>query len=237
MLGEDWRNKYFGQGAVFEGRDKLLAFLISDQATNEFILHEVRAFFTTAGTAHNIGASFKSIDALGMRIAGGAGSAVFGGLSYDEVLNLTSGEFSVFLSPEAGFIIGESATVMGGLTLLKNLPSNDAYRGTFEAVGIVGGNVIGLNAEGFWGAPLSDRFTIADSAHGYFIGAGLAVPGLGGYGSISYSYEAFREDKQGSHWLPQPFNALSVAKDIGWAITHDILLHPILPWSPYWFGG
>jgi RHS repeat-associated protein len=232
-LGKDWREKYFGKGAVFENRDKLLQFLISDKTTDPNMLYLVAQFLNPAEIAHRVGMSFENIDALGARIAFSYGAAGFAGLNGDAVLNLSSGEFSIFLSPEGGFIIGESATVISGITLIKNLPSNDAYRGTFEAVGIVGGHIVGLNAEFFWGAPLSDQFNAFDNAHGGFIGAGPAIPGLGGYGSMSYSWEVYRENAQGSHIVPHRPNPLDVVKDVGWAVIHDILLHPLLPWSPY----
>jgi len=232
-FGPDWRDKYFGKGAAFEGRDKLLEFLISKQTTNQVVLEMVRSFFEMAGAAHSRGMGFENIDALGARIAFTGGAAGFAGLSGDAILNLTSGEFSGFLSPEVGFIIGESVQLVGGLTLLANLPSNEAYRGTFMAVGVVGGAYGGLNAEAFWSSPMSDRFNAFDKANGGFFGAGPAIPGLGGYGSISYSFEVFREDARGSHAFPHHPNPLDVVGHIGSAITHDILLHPLLPWSPY----
>jgi hypothetical protein len=232
-LGKDWREKYFGKGAVFENRDKLLQFLTSEKTTDPLTLGLVAGFLGPAGIAHSTGASFENIDALGARVAFSYGAVGFVGLTGDAVLNLSSGEFSVFLSPEGGIIIGESATLMSGITLLKNLPSNDAYRGTFEAVGLVGGDIVGLNGEFFWGAPLSDQFNAFEQAHGGFIGAGPAVPGLGGYGSLSYSLEVFREDTQGSHVAPYVPGPLKIFGDIWQAIKHDIVSHPLLPGSPY----
>jgi hypothetical protein len=185
-LGKDWRDRYFGDGAIFAGRDALLAFLRSEDTTSLIILDIVRQFFEDAYVAHKAGVDFRDIDALGSRFVLSGGSTGFVSGSVDVVFNLTSGELSFFGSPEVGFIIGGGAQLVGGMTLLKRLPSNEAFRGTFMAVGVVGGDVLGLNVEAFWSSPLSDQFNAFDKSHGAFFGAGPAVD-LGMYGSISYT--------------------------------------------------
>jgi hypothetical protein len=174
----------------------------------------------------------SGVDALGSRLAFSAGAAGFGALSGDVVFNVRSGELSFFVSPEAGVLLGGSMSLVGGMTFLRKLPSNESFRGTFMAVGLVGGDVAGLDVEAFWTSPMSDQFGAFDKAHGAFFGVGPGVQ-LGVYDSLSYSFELYREDVSGSHWLPHPPNPLTVAQDIGSAFIRDILLHPMWPWSPY----
>ncbi len=232
-LGEDWRSRYFGKGAVFEGRDALLAFLLSRNTTEPLVLELIRPFFAVAGAAHDIGIGFEDIDAIGGRVSVTGGAIAFGGASADVVLNLTTGEVSVYASPEGGFILGEGLTYVGGITLLRNLPSNDKFRGTFEAVGVVAGGGISGNVEGFWSGPQDDWFNPLRGGHGFFIGGGVGEA-LGVYGTFSYSWEAFREDVEGAHWFPhKDFNLLTAAGEVTWAFVHDVLLHPLWPWSPY----
>jgi hypothetical protein len=129
---------YYGAGAVFEDRDALLAFLRSEDTTSPLVLSIVADMFRAAGLAHGAGLDFGGVDALGYRLAFVAGAGAFAGLTGDAILNLASGEFSFFGSAEIGLLAGESAQVVGGLTLLENLSSNGDYRGPFQAVGVVG---------------------------------------------------------------------------------------------------
>jgi RHS repeat-associated protein len=232
-LGKDWRETYFGKDAVFGGRDKLLAFLTSDKTTSDFILGQVQSFFQGAGVLHGLGADLSSFDAMGLRISGTGGGVGFAALSGDAVLNLTAGEFSFFGSPEAGLLLGDSVQAVGGITLIKGLPSNNAYRGAFWAGGGLAGAYGSVTGEFFWGAPMSDRFNPTDTAHGGFVGAGAAVPELGVYGSLSYSLEVYREDVGGSHWyspLPQLRQMIGDLQQVVW---HDVEMNPMWPWSPY----
>lgn len=193
----------------------------------------VAGLMTVARAAHIAGVNFNDFDAIGARGALTGGAGLFAGGSVDAVLNLEAGEFSMFASPEGGFILGESLSVVGGFTLIKNLPSNGDFRGGFMAAGLVGGDVVGLNTEIFWSSPMADSFNPFDKTHGGFIGVGAAIPSVGGYGSYSYSFELFRENSEGGHLFPHTPSVIDIAKDIGWTIRHDILSHPIWPWSPY----
>ena len=232
ILGKDWRERYFGKGAVFADRDKLLEFLVSEKTTNLVVLGLVGEMMQGAQGAHALGFDFSGVDALAGRLVASTSGGAFGAVSVDAILNLTSGEFSVFASPEAGFVLGVGAQVVGGIAALKGIPNNDAYPGTFMAVGLVGGYYLGANVEAFWGSPMADTFNAFDKAHGAFLGLGAAVD-IGLYGSISYALEAYRYDAQGSQWAPYFFvSPLTVAADIGKSITHDLLMHPIWPWSP-----
>jgi RHS repeat-associated protein len=235
QFGKDWRSKYFGQEAVFEGRDNLLAFLLSEDTTSVAGLELISPFFTLTSAAHDLGMEFGDIDALGVRVASSVGVGAFFGGSIDVVLNLTAGECSVFGSPAAGIMIGEGSVIVGGLTLLKKLPSNDDFRGTFEAIGFVGGDILAVNPERFWSAPLSDRYELTDKANGIFIGVGASCPSLGVYGSMSYSFELYREDAQGGHWRPHRPRALDVAYELGAAIDHD-LVQPTVGTIERWLG-
>jgi hypothetical protein len=80
---------------------------------------------------------------------------------------------------------------------------------------------------------MSDDFSPSDEAAGCFLGTSAGVPGLGVYWSESYSYEVYRLNGAGEQWFPQPFNVLTVAADAAWAFIHDMILHPLWPWSPY----
>ena len=158
-LGEDWRIKFFGKDGVFYERENLLKFLLSENTTDPITLEIVRSFFNVAHDAYSLGADFQSIDALGARVSLSYGGVGFISGTFDAILNITSGEFSLFGSPEGGIVLGATGTLVGGITLLKNLPSNSGYQGTAKAVGLMGGDVIGLNAEMFWGGvPQTSKF-------------------------------------------------------------------------------
>jgi hypothetical protein len=230
-LGDDWHTRYFGKGGVFEGRDKLQDFMTSKNTKCPYILNEVSKFFAEAQVAHAAGVDFQNIDAIGARISATGGTGFFGGGSGDAVLNLTSGELSLFLSGEAGVTVGESLTAAGGLTVIKNLPSNEAFRAGFWSLGVAGGAGLGGNAELFWSAPMSDNYNVFDKAHGGFAGAGLAITGVGAYITQSYSWGVYREDASGVH-LYAPPNPLTVAEESIISIAHDLALNPNLPWGP-----
>jgi hypothetical protein len=233
MLGGDWYDVYFGQSGIFADRSKLLDFLRSQNTTGMLELTIISQLMQTANVAAAGGFSFQGIDAIGARLTGSAGAAVFGGVTADAILNLTAGEFSVFAGGSGGFIIGESVSAGAGLLLFANMPSNQGYRGSFGAVGIVGGDVVGLMVEGFWSAPLSDRFNAFDKAHGAFFGVTGSLPGLGGYGEMGYSLEALRVDQSGTAFLPDPPTLRQAIREFGSAVYHDVILHPVWPWSPF----
>lgn len=232
-MGKDWYDVYFGQNGIFQDRTKLLDMLRSDKTTNAAELLAIGSIMQTAEVAGQAGFSFNGIDAIGLRLSASASAVIMGSGSADAVLNLTAGQFSVFVSPEAGVMLGESATVVGGLLVIGNLPNNEAYNGPFGVVGVTGGDVVGLTAEGFWSSPMTDRFDPRDKAHGAFLGAGAAVPSIGVYGAISYSFEALRVDQGGDTWWPNPPTGRQILTNIADAVTHDICLNPIWPWSPY----
>jgi len=238
FLGEDWHDVYFGNKGIFSDRPKLLEFLHSEQTTDLVTLGVVSGMLAAARGASAAGMSFKYVDAIGARVALAGGTGLYGGVSFDAILNLTAGEFSAFVSPEGGGLLGEGVLVVGGVQVIKNLPSNDSYRGGFEAVGLVAGLGPSANGEFYFGGPMTDRFDPAEKVHGGFVGGGWGEA-LGTYGGISYSFEALRVDKSGMRWVPDPHISLSLANvasiinDIGQILVHDALLHPIWPWSPY----
>ncbi|MFN8482984.1 MAG: RHS repeat-associated core domain-containing protein [Anaerolineae bacterium] len=205
-LGENWRDSYFGEGKVFEGRDNLLKFLTSENTTSDVVLRTMQPLMAATAGLQLAGLPMNEVDAVGARAVYTYGAAAFGGVSVDVLLNATAGQLSVFLSPEVGFILGDSLSLTGGVTLIKNLPSNDAFRGTFMAGGLVGGDLVGMNAEVFWSSPMADSYNPFDQAHGGFLGGGGAIPSIGGYGAISYAWELWREDAQGSHRIPYGFS-------------------------------
>jgi RHS repeat-associated protein len=243
-LGKDWREKYFGKNAAFEGRDKLLEFLLSDKTSDMNELDLVKQLMEPGRLLASSGISLQGFDAIGGRIAYSANGAAYGAGSLDIVLNMTSGELGIFGSPEGGVVLGVGANLVGGYSLIANLPNNQAYRGAFSAVGGWGAHYAGINIERFWSAPLPDTFNVADVPNGAFVGGG---PGEGGgvYYSMSFSFEVLRVDKSGSHWFPdwKNYDLLSPVR----VVAHDMLLAPIWPWSPYrstctnpvcnWAGG
>jgi RHS repeat-associated protein len=231
-LGEDWETAYFGEEAVFEGRDKLREFLTSDKTTGREILAEVSKMLKASELAHKAGVDFRGIDAIGSRIVGAGGSGWFGGASGDAVLNLSAGQLSWFGSLEGGFQLGASGNLSAGLFVIKNLPSNDAYKGTCMSVGVQGGAGVGLTAEAFWTSPMDDSYNPANKALGAFAGGGPAIKGIGMYGSLSYAFEVARLNATGLDVLPYSAPP-SVLGDIAGALWHDIVLHPAVnPFAP-----
>lgn len=119
------------------------------------------------------------------------------------MLNLSSGEFSGFISPEGGILISEGITIVGGITMYSNMPTNEGFPETSKALGILGGYIIGINAEESWGG-VTQYPQGSDAFDGTYIGIGGAIPGLGIYGSLAYAIEVLRVDSQGYHWVPNP---------------------------------
>jgi RHS repeat-associated protein len=232
FFGENWMQEYFSKGAVFEGRDQLLKMLQSKSTTGLLELSVIHDLMSTAQGLHAAGLSFGAFDAIGARLTASVGAVLFGGGTADAILNMASGEFSVFGALQGGVLLGDNVQVVGGLLLIRNLARNDDYRKTYGAVGLAGGDIVGINVEGFWSSPMSDRFDPTDKAHGMFVGAGLAIPEIGVYGEMGFSYEALRVDKSGTSLFPQSLGWQDV-KDTFQAVVHDVLLHPIWPWSPY----
>ncbi len=227
VLGKGWQDKYFGKKAVFANRKKLLEFLLSKNTTDPMTLEIVRSLFNVAYGAHSLGADFQGIDALGARVSLSGGGAGFVSGTFDAILNFTSGEFSIFASPEGGIVLGATATLVGGVVSLRNLPSNAGYRGTAKAVGLMGGDNIGLNGEKFWGGV--HRFQDStDVLVGDFVGAGGTVPSpnIGLYGSMSYAFEALCVNQAGYNWLPHFPGPIEVLSDLGEVLWHDILSLP-----------
>jgi len=217
----------FGKDAVFEGRDKLLALLKSKNTTDAFTLDMIRTFFNVSKIAHNSGVDLSSVDTLGAKISISGGTGGFGGVSADAVLNLTSGEFSYYGSLEGGLVIGATATLVGGISMLKNMPSNNGYSGTFKSFGVMGGDVIGVNVEHFTGGVHKNQ-TYDDVPDGTFVGVGGAVPepNIGVYGSMSYSIEILNVNAAGYSPISEFPNPIAILKDIGDVLEHDILKIP-----------
>ena len=199
-LGEDWYEKYFGPSGVFKNR-KELEKLLRGNATDPITLKIIWAFFEVAGAS---GLDFSDIDALGAKINLSGGFIGFGGGALEVILNLRSGEFSVYGSLEGGVALGETITFVGGITMFKRLPSNNDYQGVAKAVGIMGGDIIGLNVEGFAGG-IHQFQSPHDVMEGGFVGIGGAVPGVAVTGSLSYAWELLRVDSAGySAFLNRP---------------------------------
>jgi hypothetical protein len=199
--------------------------LISKNTTDILSLGIISIFFNVAYVAHGMGVNFDNIDAFGARISGSVGAAGFGAFSGDVILNLSSGEFSFFGSIEGGVLIGEGINIVGGITLLQNMPSNRSYRGAFKEVGIMGGDIIGINVEEFWGK-INKNQNPEDVPNGSFFGAGASDPSFGLYGAVSYSFEVLTVDQQGYHWFSDFPGPLDVLYDIGDIIWNDILHLP-----------
>src|SRR5207249_1951568 len=130
------------------------------------------------------GISLKQVDAIGARVSWLSGAGIAGGASVDVLLNLSAGQFSLYGSPAGGAMLGASDSVVAGYQLLRNLKSNDEFRGGFGAVGLSGGGGLAGNVEFFSSAPMTNRFNPTDKAHGVYLGLGLGG-GLSGYGDIS----------------------------------------------------
>jgi len=227
-LGENWRELYFGKGAVFENRDKLLEFLLSDKTTNGTILNEVVAdFFIGAAAAHAAGVSFENVDAIGARIAGSASKFPgFVGLEMEALLNLTSGELSLFGAPGVGTSIGDSFSLAGGFFIVKGIPSNADYRRVFWSMGINGGNGLGVAGEFFFG-PMGPSYDPSETSHGAFAGAGGPAFGLTMYASESYYFELLRYSSNGLTVDLSQYNPGQVGTALGRAFVHDVLMNPI----------
>jgi hypothetical protein len=127
----------------------------------------------------------------------------------------------VFGSPEGGIAIGATATLVGGVTLYRYCPSNDDFRGTAKSVGVMGGDVIGLNVEKNWGG-VHQYQSPGEVMGGGFIGVGPAVPGVALYGSLSYAFEGLRVDQAGYQWFPYVPPLIDVMSDLGEVIWNDI---------------
>jgi RHS repeat-associated protein len=225
ILGEDWYKKYFGEDGFLKNRYELLKFLRSKSTTDSFTLEIIGSLLKVAYGLNELGYSFDSIDAIGARFSGSGGSVAFGSLSFDAVLNLTSGEFSAFISPEGGVILGASAVAVGGITLIHNMPSNSSFLGTFKNIGGMAGIGVGINIEGLYGgdSPSKSSGTLPN---GLFVGVTGGLPNLnvGIYGSLSYSFEALCVDSSGYGWGKNlPTSVWDVFFDIGEVIMYDIL--------------
>jgi hypothetical protein len=222
-LGEGWRERYFGENAVFQDRKKLIALLLSENTTDLITLEIIRSLFKAAYGAHSLGADFQNIDAIGARVSVSGGGAGFAGGTLDAILNLTSGEFSIFVSPEGGFVIGATTTLIGGIVLLKNLPSNNDYKGTAKAIGLMGGDVIGLNAEKFWGGihKFQDSTDVLDGSF-FGMGGAVPIPNIGLYGSMSYAFEVLSIDEASYNWASDFPGIIDVLSDLGEVLWHDI---------------
>jgi RHS repeat-associated protein len=224
-LGRDWMEKYFGEDGLLHGRDAFLNFLQSKNTTNIDILKIISSIIEPLSFAHDKGLDISNIDAIGARISVTGGVVGYGGGNFDVLINFTSGEFGAFLSPEMGILIGEGLNIVGGILLIKNCPTNEDYRGTSKSLGIVGGDIVGLNAEGMVGG-IHRNLSPSDVFDGSFIGAGPAVPEIGIYGTISYAVEILRVNEAGNEWFPRLPSFWDAIMDIGEVLTNDILNLP-----------
>jgi RHS repeat-associated protein len=232
VLGQDWRASYFGKDKVFEGRDELLHLLTSANSTNLIELTLIHDIMVPTSILHNSGVAVRSLDAVGLRLTFSGGAYIFGGGTADVLLNVKSGEFSVFGSGEVGGILGGAGNITVGMLGVRNLPSNESYRGPVLALGGVGGDGPASQVEYFWSSPVSDRFEATDKANGWAVTLGGGA-GAGIYGSIAYSYEMLRQTSAGMELLPHPPGMGAMINELSVALYHDFLLHPWWPWSPY----
>ncbi|MBA3532810.1 MAG: RHS repeat-associated core domain-containing protein, partial [Ardenticatenales bacterium] len=132
FLGEDWYQLYFGKKSVFEGRENLLNFLRSKDTSDRNILYDVSSLMRATAGLHAAGVNVREYDAVGIRLSGSAAaSPLFGGAFAEGILNVRSGEYSIFAGIEWGIGLGASGSATAGLVFVKNLPNNSIYRGDF----------------------------------------------------------------------------------------------------------
>jgi hypothetical protein len=142
------------------------------------------------------------------------------------LLNISAGEFSIFVTPAFGVGAGASVGLTGGFFGIRKLPSNGRYAGVAETLGGLlqaSEKPIVIGADGFW-APLTDSYNPLDVAHGGGIDVGIGV-GIGAYLQLAYAVELVRYNKDGVYYprLPGP---RQIYNDIYRAIQHDLI--PIL---------
>lgn len=213
VLGDDWKVKYFGENAVFAGRENLLSFLLSEKSTGELNLEVINGFFRDANTIFSAGGSLHEIDAMGARVTLSGGAIGFGGFAGDVILNLSSGTLSYFGSLDVGVTTTPSSFIMVGVTYFKNMPTNDKYRGNGCSLGVQGGAKAGLAVERSWSGTQIFPVASSNSFQGTFIGAGLGI-GAGVYATGSYAYEVLRVDESGSTWAPYQPSTNEIIGDI-----------------------
>ncbi len=229
-LGENWRALYFGKGAVFEGKENLLQFLLSEKTTSPVVLGILLWIMYPATLLHNSGVDLSGYDALGLRLTGTVGAGVFGGVTTDALLNINTGEFSLFGTAELGLLGGEAAGASMGWFAVSKLPSNSAYSGPAFAHGAVAGSYMFTSYEQFWGAPQSVDVAFLDMPHGGAITVGGGA-GLGIYRSLGYAYEIYQLNTRGSQAWP-PFDAGTALRELFTAFRVDLQQTPALPWLP-----
>jgi len=124
-LGTGWYERYFGKDGIFGPREKFVRFLRSDHMADRWVLAEI------AGFLQEFPLHFKGFNApLRGRL-----KSVTMGASMDYVLNLSSGEFSHFISFSFGVGKGTELSQLE-YALGWNVPTNNAYRGlVFNSVG------------------------------------------------------------------------------------------------------
>ncbi len=230
ILGENWRALYFGKGAVFEGKENLLQFLLSEKTTSPVVLGILPWIMYPAALLHNSSVDLSGYDALGLRLTGTAGAGVFGGVTADALLNINTGEFSLFGTAEFGLLGGEAAGASMGWFAVSKLPSNSAYSGPAFAHGAVAGSYMFTSYEQFWGAPQSVDVAFLDMPHGGAITVGGGA-GLGIYRSLGYTYEIYQLNTLGSQAWP-PFDAGTALRELFTAFRVDLQQTPALPWLP-----
>ena len=228
-LGEDWYKRLFGKNGAFFERDNLLAMLRSKDTHNIGVLTAITDLVHAAEGLHKLGVDFKGVDAIGARLAGSVGSNLMGAINADAILNLSAGEFSLFLSPEVGGILGGSMQAVMDMTLIYNLPTNDNYSGVGVSGGFVAGYGIGINGEAFWSSPMADTYDPYDKMHGYFFGVGVSSPQIGVYVTMSYALQVYKYDEEGTkgiNWFVG-IDLKNIYPEIKNAIRHDFFNHPM----------
>ena len=228
-LGSDWRELYFGKGAVFEGRENLLKSLLSEQTTNPLMLGILPWVMKPAALLTKNGVDLSGIDAIGFRLTGTVGVGAFAGVTGDALMNLRTGEFSLYATLEGGILAGEATSATGGWFSVNNLPSNDAYGGPVLAHGATAGLYLSSSYEQLWSAPMSIEQSAYEMPNGSAITVG-GGEGLGIYRSIGYGYQVYAMDANGSRAWP-PFDARKALQECWTALRVDWAQTP-LPWLP-----
>jgi len=183
-----------------------------------------------AALLHNSGVDLSGYDALGLRLTGTAGAGVFGGVTADALLNINTGEFSLFGTVEFGMLGGEAGSASIGWFAVSGLPSNNSYSGPVFAHGAVAGSYMATSYEQFWGAPQSVDVAPSDMPNGGVITVGGGA-GLGVYRSLGYGYEIYQMNAMGSQaW--SPFDAGRALRELLTAFRVDLQQTPALPWLP-----
>jgi len=217
-LGDDWYDVYFGEGGIFEDRDKLLDFLRSEETTDILNLAVIKEFFQLATYMDAMGINLENYDAIGCRFFGMYGAGGVAGGSVDAVLNLKSGELSYFGSVEGGGGYGATTSGGAGYFVIKNLPTNSKYQGPGKSFGSSIAHFGGVSVEEFFAGKINGK---SDIYKGLFVGGVIGEGFTPLYGTVSYTFaEVLNVSQTGygpfNYFNINPINILSEIGDMLW---------------------